>query len=137
MESLEIQRKQEINDLKKELEESGLNGTVHHSSPYDHNSPFNHTNNQFHQLHSINHADNLYGTTFADSKINYIRSMFLQYLCCRDPVVKPHIESALIAIFRYTDEERAVIEEGHKLESQDAITALTTYFGTSLISNFS
>lgn len=134
MESLEIQRKQEINELKKELEESGLNGNANHFSHHEYNQ-FNHANH-FYQ-HPANNLDHNYGATFTDSKINYIRSMFLQYLCCKDPLVKPHIESALIAIFRYTDEERAVIEEGHKLESQDAITALTTYFGTSLISNFS
>ena len=101
MESLEIQRKQEISELKKELEESGLNGNIPHSSHYV-NNQHNHANH-FHQ-YSMNNADNCYGVTFADSKINYIRSMFLQYLCCKDPVVKPHIESALIAIFRYTDE---------------------------------
>jgi len=43
--------------------------------------------------------------------------MLLQYLSCREPEVKLHIEHALLAIFRFTEAERALIEERKKSEA--------------------
>ena len=128
MESLEVQRKQEITELKTALEENGLKNE-------NHTLTYNQMNN-FQNLDNNSTHNGTHLTTFTDSKINYIRSMFLQYLSCKDPVVKPHIESALIAIFRYSDEERTSIDEVNHQESQDTITAITTYLGTSIINNF-
>lgn len=65
-----------------------------------------------------------------ESKIQYIRQMVFQYLSCRDSVVKPHIESALIAIFRFNTEEKQAIESRQKEEEgQDALTSITQFLG--------
>jgi hypothetical protein len=68
--------------------------------------------------------------TMEESKFQYIRHMVFQYLSCCDPVVKPHIEDALIAIFRYNSEERFAIESRSKEESQDTLTSLGSFLGS-------
>jgi hypothetical protein len=65
-----------------------------------------------------------------ESKIQYVRHMVFQYLSCKDAIVKPHIESALIALFRYNEMERAAIEEQRKVETQDTITSITNFLGS-------
>jgi hypothetical protein len=66
------------------------------------------------------------GGGLSESRLAYIRSMVLQYLSCRDTVVKPHIESALVAIFRYNEEERASI--GCREEDpQDTLSQITSF----------
>ncbi len=65
-----------------------------------------------------------------ESKIQYIRQMVFQYLSCKDGVVKPHIESALIAIFRFNTEEKQAIESRQKEEEgQDTLTSITQFLG--------
>ena len=67
---------------------------------------------------------------FQDSKIMYIRQMFLQYLSCRDEVVRPHIQAALIAMFRFNEQERLSIEEASKEEAplEETLTAISSFF---------
>jgi hypothetical protein len=77
--------------------------------------------------------DGEYGSYAADnvsSKIQYVRHMIFQYLSCRDPEVKVHIETALMAIFRMTNAEREVIETIRKEEAQDALTSIADFFGS-------
>eukprot|EP01035_Chromulina_nebulosa_P017343 gene17343-22889_t len=64
-----------------------------------------------------------------ESKIQYIRQMVFQYLSCKDSEVKLHIESALVAIFRFNDHEKAAIEQRVKDESQDTLTSITNFLG--------
>jgi hypothetical protein len=52
------------------------------------------------------------------SKMNYVKQMFLKYLLCSEHEVKEHIESALIAIFRFNSSERRCIEERRKNEEK-------------------
>jgi hypothetical protein len=66
-----------------------------------------------------------------ESKVQYIRHMVLQYLSCKDAVVKPHIESALVAMFRYNEAERVMIEERRKEESADTISSITSFIESS------
>ena len=77
--------------------------------------------------------DGEYGNYAVDnvsSKIQYVRHMIFQYLSCRDPEVKVHIETALMAIFRMTIAEREVIETIRKEEAQDALTSIADFFGS-------
>jgi hypothetical protein len=63
----------------------------------------------------------------SEAKHQYIRHMLLQYLSCKEAEVKLHIENALLAIFRYTEAERALIEERKKSEQisiDDALPGL-------------
>lgn len=64
-----------------------------------------------------------------EAKIQYIRSMIVQYLACKEPEVKAHMENALIVLFRMTPAEREAIEERRKEESQDTLTSLTSFLG--------
>lgn len=43
--------------------------------------------------------------------------------------MKLHIESALIAIFRLSEQERSAIEVKRKEETQDTFTAITSFLG--------
>lgn len=65
-----------------------------------------------------------------ESKMQYIRSMVHQYLSCKDPVVRPHIESALIAIFRFNDQEREAIESRQREDELDTISSITSFLGS-------
>jgi len=63
----------------------------------------------------------------SEAKHQYIRHMLLQYLSCKEAEVKLHIENALLAIFRYTEAEKALIEERKKSEQisiDDALPGL-------------
>ena len=51
----------------------------------------------------------LRGMGLGESKIQYVRHMVFQYLTCKDSIVKPHIESALVALFRFNELERLAI----------------------------
>ena len=64
-----------------------------------------------------------------ESKIQYVRHMVFQYLTCKDAIVKPHIESALIALFRYNDLERIAIDDKRKSDTEDTITSISNYLG--------
>lgn len=69
------------------------------------------------------------GMGLGESKIQYVRHMVFQYLTCKDAIVKPHIESALIALFRYNDTERLAIDDQRKADTEDTITSITNYLG--------
>ena len=71
----------------------------------------------------------LRGMGLGESKIQYVRHMVFQYLTCKDSIVKPHIESALIALFRYNELERSAIDEQRKVDTEDTITSITNYLG--------
>ena len=65
-----------------------------------------------------------------ESKIQYVRHMVLQYFSCRDAEVKLHIESALKAIFRFNEAERAAIALRQKEESTDAISSISSFLSS-------
>ena len=71
----------------------------------------------------------LRGMGLGESKIQYVRHMVYQYLTCKDAIVKPHIESALVALFRYNELERSAIDEQRKVDTEDTITSITNYLG--------
>lgn len=70
-----------------------------------------------------------------ESKIQYIRQMIFQVLCCRDPEVRQHIESALMTLFRFTDQEKLAIDLRRKDESQDPLSSITNYLGSFTVSS--
>lgn len=65
-----------------------------------------------------------------ESKIQYIRQMVFQYLSCKEADVKLHIESALMAIFRFNDQEKAAVDDRKKEENADALTSISNFLGT-------
>lgn len=71
----------------------------------------------------------LRGMGLGESKIQYVRHMVFQYLTCKDSIVKPHIESALVALFRFNELERLAIDEQRKADTEDTITSITNYLG--------
>jgi hypothetical protein len=65
-----------------------------------------------------------------EAKLAYIRHMVLQYLACRDALVKPHIEAALMVILRCSDAEKEQIEARQKDEvAADSLSSLTNFLG--------
>lgn len=70
------------------------------------------------------------GGGLMESKVQYVRQMVFQYLSCREVEVKLHIEAALMAIFRFNEEERTLIEDRKKEDSQDTLTSLASYLGS-------
>lgn len=67
-----------------------------------------------------------------ESKLQYIKQMVYQYLSCRDTVVKAHIETALITLLRYSDEEKAAIELRSKEDNVDTISSISSFLGIPL-----
>ena len=61
--------------------------------------------------------------------MQYIKQMVFQYLNCKDAEVKLHMESALIAMFRFSEQEKSSIEETRKAEDIDTLTSITTFLG--------
>mmetsp|Transcript_22680 Transcript_22680/g.37843 ORF Transcript_22680/g.37843 Transcript_22680/m.37843 type:complete len:439 (-) Transcript_22680:412-1728(-) len=73
------------------------------------------------------------GYGFGESgKMKYVRQMIYKYLCCTDPEVKAHIETALMAIFRMSERERRVIETKRKeyRDTQDTLTSISNFLGS-------
>jgi hypothetical protein len=64
------------------------------------------------------------------SKIKYVRHMVLQYLSCREPEVRLHMETALMTIFRMSAEEREAIESKRKEETIDTLSSITSFLGS-------
>ena len=64
-----------------------------------------------------------------NSKMQYIKQMVFQYLVCKDAVVKLHVESALIAMFRFSDHEKNAIEETRRAEDVDTLTSISAFLG--------
>ena len=69
-------------------------------------------------------------TSMQQSKMLYIKQMVFQYLICRDPEVKLHVENALIAIFRFNETEKSAISETKKSEDVDTLTSITRFLGS-------
>lgn len=70
------------------------------------------------------------GKGMVESKVQYVRHMVFQYLVCREPEVRTHIELALMALFRFSEEERAAIEAKTQEDSQDTLTTITNFIGS-------
>jgi hypothetical protein len=64
------------------------------------------------------------------SKIKYVRHMIFQYLCCKEPEVKTHMETALMAIFRMSNEEREAIEAKRREDTQDTLSTISSFLGS-------
>lgn len=80
---------------------------------------------------------------FPDEHVTFTRTTFLihyfylyptlqvfQYLSCKDVEVKAHIESALIAIFRFNEQEKAAVKDRKQEESTDALSTITNFLGS-------
>lgn len=61
-------------------------------------------------------ASNSTSTSMQESKWLYMRHLILQYLSCKDDLVRGHMESAVVKIFRYNEQEKALIKD--RLQSQ-------------------
>lgn len=71
----------------------------------------------------------------AESKMQYVKQMVYQFLICREPEVKSHIESALIAFFRFSEEEKLAIKSMNKEdEQQDTLATITSFLGSFAVS---
>jgi len=72
------------------------------------------------------------GVGMSASKIKYVRHMVFKYLCCTDPEVKVHIETALMTIFRMSDWEKQMVEAKRREfeESQDTLSSITSFLGS-------
>jgi hypothetical protein len=87
-------------------------------------------NNGFHSNGTTGGDSFTGGKGMAESKVQYVRQMIFQYLVCREPEVRAHIELALMTLFRFSDEERAAIESKTQEDTQDALTAITSFIGS-------
>ena len=67
-----------------------------------------------------------------NSKMQYIKQMVFQYLVCKDPEVKLHVESALMNMFRFSDAEKSAIVDTRKAESDDTLTTISSFLGLSV-----
>ena len=131
----EFRRRVSMSDYQQRLMNDSTDGN---QSP----GPLNHSLNDMLYLqspmpNSNNGTDPSYGMTstgrnmgLGESKIQYVRHMVFQYLSCKDASVKPHMESALIALFRYNETERAAIEEIRKANDVDTIATITNFLGS-------
>jgi hypothetical protein len=70
------------------------------------------------------------GKGMAESKVQYVRQMVFQYLVCRESEVRAHIELALMTLFRFSEDERAAIEAKIQEDTQDTLTAITSFIGS-------
>lgn len=70
------------------------------------------------------------GKGMAESKVQYVRHMIFQFLVCREPEVRAHIEAALMALFRFSEEERAAVASKAVEDSQDTLTSITNFIGS-------
>ena len=63
--------------------------------------------------------------------MQYIKQMVFQYLVCKDPEVKLHVESALMNMFRFSETEKNAIVDTRKAESDDTLTTISSFLGFS------
>ena len=68
------------------------------------------------------------GEAMQASKFAYVRQMMLKYLSCSEPMVREHMETALMALFRFTAEEKKEIDDKKKKLSSEPIS-LAGLFG--------
>ena len=78
----------------------------------------------------VANIDTLASSGLQQSKMLYIKQMVFQYLICKDAEVKLHVESALIAIFRFSAAEKNAIVDTRKAEDVDTLTSITTFLGS-------
>ena len=74
------------------------------------------------------------GGNLQNSKMQYIKQMVFQYLVCKDPEVKLHVESALMNMFRFSDAEKTAIDDTRKAESDDTLTTISSFLGLNVSS---
>ena len=63
--------------------------------------------------------------SLVEKKLVYIRQMMVQYLTCKDSEVKKNIESALTAMFRFNEREKAAVVERRSLEEETGVEAVS------------
>lgn len=119
--ALEQQRKDELEQIRLEAK---INGNDQSFSRLDYDIDRNL------KTSSSSNWERAIRPSMGESKLQYVRQMVCQYLSCRDSVVKVHIESALIAMFRFNEQERLGIELRQKEETQDLTTSITTFLGS-------
>lgn len=66
----------------------------------------------------------------AESKVQYVRQMIFKYFMCKDPEVKAHIEAAIMTLFRFSNEERDIIERVRKEDQVDTLSSITSFLGS-------
>ena len=66
----------------------------------------------------------------SESKNQYIRQMVFQYLSCKETEVKMHIEVALVAMFRFNEQEKAAIRSRKEEESTDTLSSITSFLSS-------
>lgn len=74
------------------------------------------------------------GEGYSASRVQHSRHLVLQYLSCKDKDVRVHMEDALIALFRATEEEKAAIMQRRRMEngsSDSYVSSLSGIFGLS------
>jgi len=122
--ALEQQRKDELEQIRLEAKING-NDQSFPRMDYDVDRNLKTSNSN-----SSNNWERAIRPSMGESKLQYVRQMVCQYLSCRDSVVKVHIESALIAMFRFNEQERIGIELRQKEEAQDLTTSITSFLGS-------
>jgi hypothetical protein len=95
-------------------------------------------NNDIYNTNTSNSRNNL---TLLESKYQYIRHLILQYLICKDEIVKNHMENAIIKIFRYNEMEKKLIEDKKKNEMSSITTSVndisdSLFSFSNMLSNF-
>lgn len=102
----------------------------HHTSTHHHHHS-NTSSALSHQSLSSSSSSN----SMESSKLLYIRNLILQYLSCKDPILKEHMENAIITIFRYNEKEKQSIQ----LRKQDETSTDSLIYSSfaSFVSNFS
>lgn len=80
-----------------------------------------------------------YGGGGETAKMEYIKNLILQYLCCKDIIVRNHMEIAIMQMFRFSDEEKSAIEDRKKGEEnyEEALLSSITNFVSSTFFNSS
>jgi len=129
----------EVAALIREYESSSHNSNMGHSSygssqghyhQNGHNGHGRHRHGMSAQGHQEDEAGADGQSGMTASKIKYVRHMILQYLSCKEPEVKLHMETALMTIFRLTPEEREMIENKRKEDATDALSSITSFLGS-------
>ena len=124
--ALEQQRKDELEQIRLEAK---INGNEQSFSRLEYDLDKN-LKSSSSSINSSNNWERGIRPNMGESKLQYVRQMVCQYLSCRDSVVKVHIESALIAMFRFNEQERLGIELRQKEEQQDLTTSISSFLGS-------
>ena len=68
-------------------------------------------------------------TSLEASKALHMRHLVVQYLTCKDVVVRGHMENALITLLRLNPQEKALIAEKKQREEQNK-DSFFSFFGS-------